>query len=257
MASAASNVVSSVREKVSADEWQTRVDLACAYRLVAHFGWDDLIFTHVSARVPGPDEHFLINPFGLMFEEITASSLVKVDIEGKILLPSPYPVNPAGFTIHSCIHAARHDVGAVFHTHTVAGIAVSCQKEGLLPLNQVALGLYNGIAYHDYEGIALVEDEKARLAANLGTRAVMILRNHGLLTAGRTVGEAFLALFMLQKACEIQLAAQASGAELVHQSSAMADLVAGQSSSAFSTAAQMSWAPLVRKMDRLDPGFRL
>jgi ribulose-5-phosphate 4-epimerase/fuculose-1-phosphate aldolase len=256
MATLASNVSSSLREQVSADEWQTRVDLACAYRLVAHYGWDDLIFTHLSARVPGPEEHFLINPFGLMFEEITASSLVKVDLEGKVLIPSPYPINPAGFTIHSCIHHARSDIGAVMHTHTVAGMAVSAQKAGLLPLSQTALGVYNGVAYHDYEGIALIEDEKARLVADLGTKNLMILRSHGLLTAARTVGETFLALYMLQKACETQLAAQSGGVELIYQSQSMADLVEQQATNSFGMAAHLAWQPLLRKMDRLDSSYR-
>jgi ribulose-5-phosphate 4-epimerase/fuculose-1-phosphate aldolase len=256
MATAASNVISSLREQVSAEEWQTRVDLACAYRLVAHYGWDDIIFTHLSASIPGPEEHFLINPFGMMFEEVTASSLVKVDLHGKVMMPTPYPINPAGFTIHSCVHEARPDVGAVMHVHTVAGIAVSTLKEGLLPLSQTALGFYNSVRYHDYEGLALVEDEKARLAANLGTGNTMILRNHGLLTTARTIGETFLALFMLQKACEIQLAAQASGGQLIHLPQAAADLVEQQTMGAFALAGQMSWTALVRKMDRLDTSYR-
>ncbi len=257
MATASAKVMSSVRELVSPEEWQARVDLACAYRLVAHFGWDDLIFTHLSARVPGPEEHFLINPFGMMFEEVTASSLVKVDLHGNIMLPSPYPINPAGYTIHSCVHEARPDVGAVMHTHTVAGIAVSCLKEGLLPISQTALGFYNAVRYHDYEGIALVEDEKPRLAADLGDGNAMLLRNHGLLTAADTIGQTFLALYMMQKACEAQLAAMATGRELVQQPQAMADLVEMQATSVFGIGAQMSWAALVRKMDRLDGSFRL
>lgn len=256
MSIATATIHSSLREKVSEAEWKTRVDLACAYRLVAHYGWDDLIFTHLSARIPGPEEHFLINPFGLMFEEVTASSLVKVDLHGNIVMASPYPINPAGYTIHSCVHEARPDVGAVMHTHTVAGVAVSALKEGLLPLSQTALGFYNAVRYHDYEGIALVEDEKPRLAANLGDGTAMILRSHGLLTASATVAETFLVLFFLQKACEIQLAAQASGRELIHQPQSMADLVAQQSMSSFGIAAQMSWTALMRKMDRLDAGYR-
>jgi ribulose-5-phosphate 4-epimerase/fuculose-1-phosphate aldolase len=256
MATAISQINSSIRDQVSAEEWQVRVDLACAYRLVAHYGWDDLIFTHLSARVPGPEEHFLINPFGLMFDEITASSLVKIDLAGQKIMPSPYPINPAGFTIHGCIHAARHDVGAVMHTHTVAGIAVSAQKHGLLPLSQTELQFHNGLSYHDYEGIALIEAEKARLVTDLGHSNAMILRNHGLLTAGKTVGETFLMLFMLQKACEIQLAAQASGAELIYQSKEIADLVEKQVMNSFSMSAHMAWLPLLRKMDRLDESYR-
>ncbi len=257
MATASATINSSLREKVSAEEWQSRVDLACAYRLVAHYGWDDLIFTHLSARIPGPEEHFLINPFGLMFEEVTASSLVKVDLHGNIMLPSPYPINPAGYTIHSCVHEARHDVGAVMHTHTVAGVAVSSLKEGLLPLSQTALGFYNDVRYHDYEGVALVEDEKPRLAADLGDGSAMILRSHGLLAAAGTVGETFLVLYMLQRACEMQLAAMSAGRELIQQPQSMADLVALQSRSAFGLGAQMSWTALMRKMDRIDSSFRM
>lgn len=245
-----------VQGSVSPEEWQTRVDLACAYRLVAHHGWDDLVFTHLSARIPGPDEHFLINPMGLMFEEITASSLIKVDLAGKILSPTPHFINPAGFTIHSCIHGARHDVGAVFHTHTVAGVAVSTQKQGLLPISQAALGFYNTLAYHDYEGLALVEAEIPRLIADLGQQKALILRNHGLLSAGCTIAEAYLILFMLEKACQIQVAAQGSGAALLMQPQAMADLVAQQTSAAFGFAAEMSWQAAMRKMERLDSGFK-
>jgi ribulose-5-phosphate 4-epimerase/fuculose-1-phosphate aldolase len=256
MATASATILSSVREQVSAQEWQTRVDLACAYRLVAHHGWDDLIFTHLSARVPGPEEHFLINPFGLMFEEITASSLVKVDLHGNIVMPSPYPINPAGYTIHSCVHEARPDVGAVMHTHTVAGIAVSMLKEGLLPLSQTALGFYNSVRYHDYEGVALEDDEKPRLAADLGDGNAMILRNHGLLTAAGTVGETFLVLYLMEKACQAQLAAQSTGSSLIQQPKEMADLVAGQAMSVFGMGAMMTWNALLRKMDRLDSSFR-
>ncbi len=256
MATASSNVSSTLREQVSAEEWQTRVDLACAYRLVAHYCWDDLIFTHLSARIPGPEEHFLINPFGLMFEEITASSLIKVDLDGNLLSPTPYQINPAGFTIHSCIHQARHDVGAVMHTHTVAGIAVSAQKDGLLPLSQMALGFFNSVAYHDYEGIALIEEEKARLVADLGTKNLMILRSHGLLTAAGSVAQTFLVLYMLQKACETQLAAQSGGAQLIHQPQSLADLVEHQTKHSFGMAAQITWQALLRKMDRLDSSYR-
>jgi ribulose-5-phosphate 4-epimerase/fuculose-1-phosphate aldolase len=245
-----------LRESVSPDEWQTRVDLACAYRLAAHHGWDDLIFTHLSARVPGPDEHFLINPMGLMFEEVTASNLIKIDLAGNILSPTSYAINPAGFIIHSCIHAARHDLGAVFHTHTVAGIAVSTQKQGLLPMSQAALAFYNLLAYHDYEGLALNEEEIPRLVADLGQHKALILRNHGLLSAGATIAEAYLILFMLEKACQIQLAAQGNGAELLMQPQPMVDLVAKQAAFAFGFAADMNWQAAKRKMERLDPSFK-
>jgi ribulose-5-phosphate 4-epimerase/fuculose-1-phosphate aldolase len=256
MAAKLVDIAPNLRDSVSLEEWQTRVDLACAYRLVAHHGWDDLIFTHLSARVPGPEEHFLINPMGLMFEEITASNLIKIDLAGKILSPTPYFINPAGFTIHGCIHAARHDVGAIFHTHTVAGVAVSAQKQGLLPMTQTALGFYNLLGYHDYEGLALNEDEIPRLVADLGQHKALILRNHGLLSAGATIGEAYLILFMLEKACQIQLAAQGNDAELLMQPQPMANLVAKQSEFAFGFAAEMSWQAAKRKMERLDPGFK-
>jgi ribulose-5-phosphate 4-epimerase/fuculose-1-phosphate aldolase len=247
---------SNVQGSVSPEEWQIRVDLACAYRLVAHHGWDDLVFTHLSARIPGKEAHFLINPMGLMFEEVTASNLIKVDLAGKILSPTTHSINPAGFIIHSCIHAARHGVGAVFHTHTVAGVAVSAQKQGLLPITQAALGFYNILAYHDYEGLALAEAEIPRLLTDLGEHKALILRNHGLLSAGSTIGEAYLILFMLEKACQIQVAAQANGAELLMQPQAMADLVAKQTDVAFGFAAEMSWQAARRKMEKLDPGFK-
>jgi ribulose-5-phosphate 4-epimerase/fuculose-1-phosphate aldolase len=256
MATKLADVASCVRGQVSPEEWQTRVDLACAYRLVADHGWDDLIFTHLSARVPGPEEHFLINPLGLMFEEITASNLVKVDLNGKIMMPTPYMINPAGYTIHSCIHAARHDVGAVFHTHSTAGVAVAAQRQGLLPISQAALGFYNMLAYHDYEGIALIEDEKDRLVKDLGSSSAMILRSHGLLTACKSVADAYLQLYSLEKACRIQLAAQGNGAELILQPQAMADLVGGQAQSSFGFAADLAWQAVTRKMERLDPSFK-
>ena len=176
---------SSVRENVSKEEWDLRVDLAAAYRLVALFGWDDLVFTHISARIPGPDHHFLINPYGWMFEEITASSLVKIDLQGRKVLDSPHDINPAGFTIHSAIHAAREDVVCVMHTHSINGVAVSAQKKGLLPLSQTAVIAGASLAYHDYEGIALYEGEKPRLVRDLGDNNFYMLRNHGLITARR------------------------------------------------------------------------
>src|SRR5215467_6773272 len=178
--------LASVREQVSSEEWQARVDLAAAYRLVALYGWDDLVFTHISARVPGPDHHFLINPYGKMFEEITASSLVKVDLAGQIVMESEYQFNPAGFTIHSAVHAAREDALCVMHLHTDCGIAVSAQEQGLLPISQQSLFVLSSLGYHDYEGLALNDEEKPRLVADLGKKTFLILRNHGLLTVGRT-----------------------------------------------------------------------
>jgi len=188
---------SKVRELVSPEEWQARVDLAAAYRLVAHYGWDDLVFTHISARVPGPEHHFLINPYGMMFDEITASSLVKVDLDGNIVMATPYQINPAGFTIHSAVHAAREDALCVIDVHTDYGIAVSAQQDGLLPISQQALFALSSLAYHDYEGLALNEEEKPRLVADLGNKTFLILRNHGLLTVGQTVADAFMSMFLL------------------------------------------------------------
>src|SRR6267143_5308723 len=218
----------SVREQVSKEEWEARVDLAAAYRLVAYYSWDDLIFTHLSARAPGPEHHFLINPYGMMFEEITASSVVKVNLEGQIVMSSPYFINPAGFTIHSAVHAAREDALCVMHLHTANGIAVSAQKSGLLPVSQQALVALSSLAYHDYEGLALNEDEKSRLVADLGNKTNMILRNHGLLTVGKTAAEAFLAMYILESACRIQILAQSGGAALLPVSEPILENVAAQ-----------------------------
>ncbi|GAB1578752.1 class II aldolase/adducin family protein [Bordetella petrii] len=207
------NPTNSIRAQVSPEEWQMRVDLAAAYRLVAMFGWDDLVFTHISAKIPGT-EHFLINPYGSMFEEITASSLVKIDIQGNKVLQSDGDVNPAGFTIHSCIHAARPDVVCVLHTHSINGVAVSAQEEGLLPLSQFAMSVLHSLAYHDYEGFALLEDEKPRLVRDLGDKQYMILRNHGLLTTGRSVAQAFVGMHRLEAACMAQVRALAGQVQL-------------------------------------------
>src|SRR5713226_5599146 len=207
---------STIRDQVSAEEWQARVDLAAAYRLVALYGWDDLIFTHISARVPGGAHHFLLNPYGMMFDEVAASSLVKVDLDGSKVMESPYQVNPAGFTVHSAVHAARADALCVMHLHTDYGIAVSAQKDGLLPISQQSMFALASLAYHDYEGLALNEDEKPRLVDDLGDKQHMILRNHGLLTVGRTTAEAFLAMFLLERACKIQILAQSGGGELIN-----------------------------------------
>src|SRR3990172_468515 len=200
-------------DQEAAAEWEARVNLAATYRLVSHYGWDDLIFTHISARVPGPEHHFLINPYGMLFNEITASSLVKVDLAGNKVTESPYIINPAGFTIHSAVHAARQDAHCVIHLHTEYGIAVSAQKNGLLPISQQSLFALSSLAYHDYEGLALNEEEKPRLVRDLGDKAYLILRNHGLLTVGRTTAEAFLSMFILERACKIQVLEQAGGNE--------------------------------------------
>ncbi|RYF53882.1 MAG: class II aldolase/adducin family protein, partial [Comamonadaceae bacterium] len=203
LTSAESREISDVRQRVSDEEWQLRVDLAACYRLVALYGWSDLVFTHISARVPGPDHHFLINPYGLMFDEITASSLVKVDMACNKVIDSPYPVNPAGFVIHSAIHDVREDVQCVLHTHTRAGIAVSAQKGGVLPISQQSTFVLASLAYHGYEGVAIRDDEKARLQADMGAATYMMLRNHGLLTVGKTIADAFLSMYVFESTCQI------------------------------------------------------
>lgn len=246
-----------VRNQVSAEEWQVRTDLAACYRLVAMYGWDDLVFTHISARVPGPDEHFLINPYGMMFEEITATDLVKVDQSGDKVLESPHPVNPAGFVIHSAVHEARQDTGCVLHTHTRSGIAVSAQAAGLLPISQISLVAYITLAYHDYEGIALNEDEKPRLVADLGDNNAMILRNHGLLTAGATVADAFLLMYALETACQIQVMAQSSGDKLVYVPQPVVDGIQAQTEQVLKgLGGALVWPGLLRKLDRRDRSYR-
>lgn len=246
-----------VREQVSPEEWALRVDLAAAYRLVALYGWDDLVFTHISARVAGPDEHFLINPYGFMFEEITASSLVKIDLNGRKMMESPHPVNPAGFTIHSAVHAARHDIQCVMHTHSLNGVAVSAQKEGVLPISQQSLFVLSSLAYHDYEGVALNEDEKPRLVRDLGDRSFLMLRNHGLLTAGATIADAFLFMYLFEASCMIQVRAQAGGGQLIPIPKTILDgiqMAAKQVTRGLGGA--LAWPGLLRKLDRVNPGFR-
>jgi ribulose-5-phosphate 4-epimerase/fuculose-1-phosphate aldolase len=214
---------------LSNPERVVREDLAAAYRLVAYYGMDDSIYTHISARVPGTEDQFLINPFGTLFRDITASSLVKIDLEGRILDDSPYDVNPAGFTIHSAVHSARHDAACVLHTHTVAGVAVSSLVGGLQPCNQWALQFHKRVVYHDYEGIALNHDERARLIADLGPKSkAMILRNHGLITLGNTVSEAFILMLNLERACRVQMAIQASGQPIRPVSEEVCELTARQ-----------------------------
>ncbi len=246
----------SVKKQVSAEEWQARVDLAAAYRLVAMYGWDDLIFTHISARVPGTDNEFLINPYGHMFEEITASSLVKVDQDCSKVMDSPYPVNPAGFTIHSCIHAARDDAHCVMHVHSVNGVAVSCQEQGLLPISQQALVVGAGLSYHDYEGIALNEDEKPRLVEDLGKNPFLMLRNHGLLTAAPTPADAFLLMYTFEAACMIQVRALAGGKPLTPIAKPIRDEIAGQVELVtLGLGGELAWPGLLRKLDRHNPGY--
>jgi ribulose-5-phosphate 4-epimerase/fuculose-1-phosphate aldolase len=250
-------LIRSTKGRVTAEEWQARTDLAAAYRVVAMYGWDDLVFTHISARVPGPDHHFLINPYGMMFEEITASSLVKVDLKGEKVMESPFEINPAGFTIHSAVHEARDDAHCVIHLHTTEGVAVSCQKEGLLPISQQSLYPMMGLAYHDYEGVALNPEEKVRLVRDLGDRRSMILRNHGLLTCGETVADAFLFMYILQKACEVQIRAQSGGGELIRIAQPIVDGIRKSAKVVLRQSGGMiAWPGLLRKLDRADSSWR-
>jgi ribulose-5-phosphate 4-epimerase/fuculose-1-phosphate aldolase len=244
--------------RFSAEEWAVRVDLAAAYRLVAHFHWDDLVFTHITARVPGPEHHFLINPYGMLFDEITASSLVKIDMQGNKIGDNPWPINPAGFTIHSAIHAARHDVQCVLHTHTLNGIAVSAQRDGVLPLSQQSIFVLQNLAYHDYEGVALRDDEKPRLVADMGNKNYLMLRNHGLLTAGRTVAEAFQAMYIFEATCAIQVRALAGGSELVHVRQEIIDTAMEQAREVSNGMGphQLIWPGLLRRLDRIDGSYR-
>ncbi|MFD2753577.1 class II aldolase/adducin family protein [Comamonas terrae] len=246
----------SVQHLVSPEEWQLRVDLAACYRLVAQYGWSDLVFTHISARLPGPEHHFLINPYGLMFDEITASSLVKVDMQCNKLMDSPFPVNPAGFVIHSAVHEAREDVQCVLHTHTRAGVAVSAQKNGVLPISQQSTFVLASLAYHDYEGVAFRPDEKPRLQADLGAANFLMLRNHGLLTCGPTIADAFLAMYTFEAACKIQIDAQAGG-ELTEVDPRIVQGVAeAMKVQTGGLGGQFVWPALLRRLDRTDPGYR-
>ncbi|MDO8458625.1 MAG: class II aldolase/adducin family protein [Burkholderiaceae bacterium] len=251
--------IPSLKNSVSPEEWQLRVDLAACYRLVAAYGWSDLVFTHVSARVPGPEHHFLINPYGLMFDEITASSLVKIDQSCNKLSESPFPVNPAGFTIHSCIHQARDDAGCVLHTHTRAGIAVSAQKSGVLPLSQQSTFVLASLAYHDYEGVALNEAEKPRLQEDLGHANFLMLRNHGLLTVGKTIPDAFLSMYTFENTCRIQIDAQAAGSEDELHLVTLQVVAANAGIMKIATAGQgaaLAWPALLRKLDRMDESYK-
>jgi len=249
---------SSIRAQVSDAEWALRTDLAACYRLVALFGWDDLIFTHISARVPGPEHHFLINPYGLLFSEITASSLIKVDLDGRKVADSPHEVNPAGFTIHSAVHAAREDAQCVLHVHSVNGVAVSAQAEGVLPLSQHSIFVLSSLAYHDYEGVALNEDEKPRLVRALGDRRFLMLRNHGLLTVGASVAEAFVAMYFFETTCMIQVRAQAGGGELIRLSPALVANAQEQFRQVTRGAGgTLAWPALLRRLDRENPGYDL
>lgn len=246
-----------VRAQVTPEEWEQRVALAATYRLVARFGWDDLIFTHLSARVPGGAHHFLINPYGMTFDEVTASSLVKVDLDGNKVMDSPYDINPAGFTIHSAIHAAREDAKCVLHVHSVNGAAVSAQKNGVLPISQQAMFVLSSLAYHDYEGVALREDEKPRLVRDLGDKSYFMLRNHGLITVADNVPDAFLLLYTFEAACMIQVRAQAGGGELVTIDPRIIATAQQQAKDVTNgEIAGLAWPALLRKLDRFDPSYR-
>ncbi len=252
----ASVEIPSLKGRVSEEEWQVRVDLAAAYRLIAHHGWDDLIFTHLSARVPGPDHHFLLNPYNLMFEEVTASSLVKVGMDGLPIDPTPFITNPAGFTIHSAIHMARPDAHAVIHLHTPHGQAVSAHGDGLMPLTQTAMLIRDEVAYHDYEGVAVDLDERERIIADLGSKCAMLLRNHGTLAVGETVGDAFIRIYFLERACQAQILALSAGTNLNNPPQGSPEVTAQQGKIGLKLAARaLAWPALLRKAYRLDPGF--
>jgi ribulose-5-phosphate 4-epimerase/fuculose-1-phosphate aldolase len=248
--------IASLKQVVSAEEWQLRVELAACYRLVALYGWTDLVFTHISARVPGPEHHFLINPYGLMFDEITASSLVKVDRQCNKVIDSPFPVNPAGFTIHSCLHEARHDVGCVLHTHSRAGVAVSAQKCGVLPISQQSTFILGSLAYHGYEGLAVRDEEKPRLQDDLGNNNLLMLRNHGLLTVGKTVADAFLAMYFFESVCRIQIDAQAGGELIQVNPKILEGVTQAMKVAGAGQGANIAWPALLRKVERADPGYK-
>lgn len=246
-----------VRQRVSSEEWRLREELAAAYRAFAHYGWDDIIFTHLSVRAPGPDHHFLINPYDLAFDEITASSLVKIDITGMPVEETEHPTNPAGFVIHSAIHMAREDAHSVMHLHTVAGQAVSAQEQGLLPTCQTTMiAMSGGVAYHDYEGIATDVDERERLVADLSDKSAMILRNHGTLTVGASVADAFLLMYFLERGCQVQIAAQSGGAALIPPPQGTPEKVAAQAKFGMEHEGRpYAWPAVFRKMARLYPDF--
>lgn len=246
----------SIKEQVSDQEWQTRVDLAASYRMIAHYGWDDLVFTHLSARVPGPDHHFLINPYGMLFEEVTASSLVKVNLAGEKVMACDYDINPAGFMIHSAVHEARSDALCVMHLHTTEGVALSALQDGLQAYSQQSLFALASLSYHDYEGVALNPDEKVRLVSDLGDTNFMILRNHGLLTCADSIADAFLFMFILQRACEIQLKAQASQQPLIPiDDQILAGIRAQAEQVTRSAGGALAWPGILRKLNRMCPDF--
>ncbi len=259
MADGSMGSIKSLKGAVSEEEWSARVDLAALYRLVALHGWDDAIFTHISLRVPGPEHHFLINPYGLFFDEITASSLVKVDLEGNIVQETPYFINPAGFTIHSAVHAAREDAMCVMHLHTDAGVGVSAQKDGLLPISQNALLLREFLAYHDYEGVALNLDERERLVHDLGSKPIMLLRNHGTLSCGPTAAATWMQMFFLERACAQQVAALSGGRDqvLTAPDAAIEETKKQSGASGIGGIGKLAWPGFLRKLDRHLPGYDL
>ena len=250
--------IPSVQNNVSAEEWQTRIDLAACYRLVAMYGWADLVFTHITAKIPGSENQFLINPYGMLFDEITASSLVKIDLAGnKLDSENPFPVNPAGFTIHSAIHAARHDAKCVLHVHTANGVAVSAQKNGVLPISQQSIFVLASLAYHSYEGVALNDDERPRLVNDLGDKLFYMLRNHGLLTVGESIADAFLLMYFFESTCAIQIRAQAGGGDLTLIPQAIIDGAQQQAKQVTKgLGGNLAWPGLLRKLDKMDSGFR-
>ncbi|WP_354329760.1 class II aldolase/adducin family protein [Undibacterium sp. GrIS 1.2] len=249
--------IPSIKDQVSAEEWQLRVDLAACYRLVAMYGWSDLVFTHITARIPGPEHHFLINPYGLMFDEINASSLVKVDQQCNKIIDSPFPVNPAGFVIHSAVHEARDDVQCVLHTHTRAGVAVSAQKCGVLPISQQSTFVLASLAYHEYEGVAFRDEEKPRLQADMGRANFLMLRNHGLLVAGKSIADAFLSMYTFEATCQIQLSAQAGGELTQVNPLIVKDVAEAMRVQTGGLGGAFVWPSLIRKLDRTDESYKL
>lgn len=250
--------------EIDPQEWELRVQLAAAYRIIDHMGWSELIWTHTTVRVPGPEHHFLINPYGLRFDEVRASNLVKVDMDGAIIGDQRQEINPAGFVIHSAIHMTRPDVRCIMHTHTVAGMAVAALENGLLPISMYALGYFERVGYHDFEGPSLDVEERQRLAANLGDKNVLILRTHGLLTCGETVAQAFVRMYRLERACQVQLAAQATGSPLIIPPREVCEVSAERSDEflateggkGYSRIANPEFEALVRLIDRTDPSYR-
>ncbi len=242
--------MSAIQSQVSPEEWAIRCDLAACYRLVAMYGWSDLVFTHISAKLPGPEHHFLINPYGLMFDEITASSLVKVDKDCNKVIDSPYPVNPAGFVIHSAVHEAREDAGCVLHTHTRAGVAVSAQAAGVLPISQQSTFVLGSLAYHGYQGVAFRPEEKPSLQADLGHANYLMLRNHGLLTVGKTIADAFLHMYVFESTCQIQISAQAGGPLTQVEPSIVQGVAQAMKVQTGGIGGAFVWPSLLRKLER-------